>query len=239
MKRRTFVSAAAASAICLLAGATAIQAQKVYIDYDKTADLTKYKTFALATTGQDDLSTASPLAHQHILDSLRQKIASNGRLTETKTNPDLYVTYHVTTKEETNVSTMGYGYGYGPGWGGGYYYGGGGWSGATTTVNTYTVGTLLFDSTMPAPRRRYGAASPPQRCRRTHRRGSRRSTARSTSCRRSGRTCRPRASSVNRRRPARGDRCRRASLSTANRCRRRRRYAASSASLSVARSRRR
>ena len=144
MKRRTF-AAAAASALCLLAGATAIQAQKVYIDYDKTADLTKYKTFALATTGQDDLSTASPLAHQHILDSLRQKIASNGRLTETKTNPDLYVTYHVTAKEETNVSTMGYGYGYGPGWGGGYYYGGGGWTGATTTVNTYTVGTLLFD----------------------------------------------------------------------------------------------
>ena len=144
MKHRTFV-AAAASAFCLLAGATAIQAQKVYIDYDKTADLAKYKTFALATTGQDDLSTASPLAHQHILDSLRQKIASNGRLTETQTNPDLYVTYHVTAKEETNVSTMGYGYGYGPGWGGGYYYGGGGWTGATTTVNTYTVGTLLFD----------------------------------------------------------------------------------------------
>jgi hypothetical protein len=144
MKHRTFAFAAV-GALCLLAGATAIQAQKVYIDYDKSADLTKYKTFALATTGQDDLSTASPLAHQHILDSLRQKIASNGRLKETETNPDLYVTYHVTTKEETNVSTTGYGYGYGPGWGGGYYYGGGGWTGATTTVNTYTVGTLLFD----------------------------------------------------------------------------------------------
>ncbi len=144
MKRRMF-TAVAASALCLLAGATAIQAQKVYIDYDKTADLSKYKTFALATTGQDDLSAASPLAHQHILDSLRQKIASNGKLTETKTEPDLYVTYHVTSKEETNVSTTGYGYGYGPGWGGGYYYGGGGWTGATTTVNTYTVGTLLFD----------------------------------------------------------------------------------------------
>jgi hypothetical protein len=51
----------------------------------------------------------------------------------------------VTAKEETNVSTTGYGYGYGPGWGGGYAWGGGGWMGATTTVNTYTVGTLLFD----------------------------------------------------------------------------------------------
>jgi hypothetical protein len=144
MKRRTLVSAASA-ALTVWLGATAVQAQKVYIDYDKQADLSKYKTFAMATTGQDDLSTVSPLAHQHIYDSLRQKIAAGGRLTETKTDPDLYVTYHVTSKEETNVSTTGYGYGYGPGWGGGYYWGGGGWMGATTTVNTYTVGTLLFD----------------------------------------------------------------------------------------------
>jgi hypothetical protein len=137
----------AAAAICLLlVGGAAANAQKVYIDYDKQADLTKYKTFAMATTGQDDLSKVSPLAHQHVLESLRTKIASNGRLTETKTDPDLYVTYHVTAKEETNISTSGYGYGYGPGWGGGYYWGGGGgWMGSTTTVNTYTVGTLLFD----------------------------------------------------------------------------------------------
>jgi hypothetical protein len=144
MQRRASILAAAAICV-LLVGAAAANAQKVYIDYDKQADLTKYKTFQMASTGQDDLSKISPLAHQHVLDSLRQKIAEGGRLTETQTDPDLYVTYHVTSKEETNVSTMGYGYGYGPGWGGGYYWGGGGWMGATTTVNTYTVGTLLFD----------------------------------------------------------------------------------------------
>jgi hypothetical protein len=136
----------AATAVCLLlALAAAANAQKVYIDYDKQVDLSKYKTFQMATTGQDDLSGVSPLAHQHVIDKLRQTISAGGRLTETQTDPDLYVTYHVTSKEETNVSTMGYGYGYGPGWGGGYYWGGGGWMGSTTTVNTYTVGTLLFD----------------------------------------------------------------------------------------------
>jgi hypothetical protein len=145
MKRRALLIHAAAGCV-LFAAAAAASAQKVYIDYDKQADLKKYKTFALATAGQDDLSGISPLAHQHVLDSLRQKIKEGGKLTETETNPDLYVTYHVTAKEETNVSTTGYGYGYGPGWGGGYYWGGGGgWMGATTTVNTYTVGTLLFD----------------------------------------------------------------------------------------------
>ena len=103
----------------LFAAAAAANAQKVYIDYDNQADLTKYKTFAMATAGQDDLSKTSPLAHQHILDSLRQKLTSSGKFTETKDNPDLYVTYHVTSKEETNVSTMptGYGYGYGAGLG--------------------------------------------------------------------------------------------------------------------------
>jgi hypothetical protein len=144
MQRR--LSILGTALICLvLAGAAAANAQKVYIDYDKQADLSKYKTYAMATTGQDDLSQVSPLAHQHIFDALRQKIAAGGRLTEVKENPDLYVTYHVTSKEETSVSTSGYGYGYGPGWGGGYYWGGGGWMGSTTTVNTYTVGTLLFD----------------------------------------------------------------------------------------------
>jgi hypothetical protein len=144
MQRRVSTFAIATMSLLFLA-VTAANAQKVYIDYDKQADLSKYKTFAMASTGQDDLSQVSPLAHQHIYDKLRQVIAQGGRLTETKDNPDLYVTYHVTSKEETNVSTMGYGYGYGPGWGGGYYWGGGGWMGATTTVNTYTVGTLLFD----------------------------------------------------------------------------------------------
>jgi hypothetical protein len=145
MQRRSLLPQAAAVCVLFAAAAAAANAQKVYIDYDKTADLTKYKTFQIATTGQDDLSKVSPLAHQHLLDSLRQKLTAGGRFTEVQSDPDLYVTYHVTSKEETNVSTMGYGYGYGPGWGGGYYWGGGGWMGATTTVNTYTVGTLLFD----------------------------------------------------------------------------------------------
>ena len=143
MHRRLSILVTAAIVLFVIAGAA--NAQKVYIDYDKQADLSKYKTFAMASTNQDTLEGVSPLAHQHVIDKLRQTIAQGGRLKESNTDPDLYVTYHVTSKEETNVSTMGYGYGYGPGWGGGYYWGGGGWMGSTTTVNTYTVGTLLFD----------------------------------------------------------------------------------------------
>lgn len=137
------------SVAILLAGALALvalpaAAQKVYIDYDHEAQLDKYKTFAFIPNPEGDLSQRSPLMHKRVLDALRAQIGSN--LTEAASNPDLAVTYHVTTKEETqlNTSSMG-GYGYGPGWGGGYYWGGSGWGSSTTTVSTYTIGTLVID----------------------------------------------------------------------------------------------
>jgi hypothetical protein len=134
----------AISFLAVAAIASVASAQKVYIDFDKTANLSSYKTFTIVEPqGEDSLAQRSPLAHQHLIEGIRKRIAAGGKLTESKTNPDLAVTYHVSSKEEANVSTTGYAMG--PGWGGGYYWAGGGWGTSTTTVNTYTVGTLVID----------------------------------------------------------------------------------------------
>jgi hypothetical protein len=122
----------------------AASGEEVYIDYDRTAQLSGYKTFAVAEpTGEGSLAESSPPAHQHLLAELRKRILAGGRLTESASDPDLYVTYTVKSKEEMNMATAGYEMG--PGWRGGYYWAGAGWGAATTPANTYTVGTLVVD----------------------------------------------------------------------------------------------
>jgi hypothetical protein len=145
MNRATRILASAA-VVCL--GAAAAHAQKAYIDYDRTVDLSKYQTYAFAKTDAGDtLATRAPLAHQHLLDALDQRLQASGQLRKVESNPDVWVTYHVTSQEEATLTTTGYGMG--PGWGGGYYWaggwGGGAWASSTTTVNTYTVGTVIID----------------------------------------------------------------------------------------------
>ncbi len=114
-------------------------AQKAFIDYDKSANLAGYKTYAFVPNPGADLSQSSPLMHKRVLDGIRAQI----KLQEVPSNPDLAVTYHVTTKQEVSLNTTGMSYG--PRWGGGYRYYGGGWGSTTTTVDTYEVGTLVID----------------------------------------------------------------------------------------------
>ena len=76
-----------------------------------------------------------------------------GGLTEVQENPDLYVTYHVTTEELSsfNTTSMGYG-GYGGYWGGWDAWGpydawGGPMMGSSVTREyTYEEGTLVIDA---------------------------------------------------------------------------------------------
>jgi hypothetical protein len=69
----------------------------------------------------------------------------------------MYVTFHVTTEDNTVFSTDNYGYGgWGPGWGGYGRYGYGGYGGyyggmgtTTTRATTYTDGTVILDAYEP------------------------------------------------------------------------------------------
>ena len=120
-------------------------AQKIYIDYDRDADLGSYKTWAWAKTSETSLSSSNSLAHSRIKNAIEHQMSLGG-MAEVESNPDVYLTYHTSTKDELQVNTNNSGVGYGGGWHRSPYWGSG-WGGgmSTTTVSTYEKGTLVID----------------------------------------------------------------------------------------------
>ena len=128
------------------AAAEEVDPQNVYIDYDRTARLSGFKTFAVATPqGDESLEQSSPVTHRHLLGAIRKRLLSAGRLTENTASPDIYVTYRVATKEAMSMSTTP-GYETGPGWRGGYRWAGASWGVSSAPADAYDVGTLVIDA---------------------------------------------------------------------------------------------
>jgi hypothetical protein len=138
--------------LALLVMAGPAFAQKTFIDYDKGYDFDSVKTFAWAPTSETSVEASNPLLHSRIVNGIEYYL-SHGGLQEVKSDPDVYVTYHTSSKEEMSLNTTSFGYGYpgGMAWGGygGYY---GGWGGygmgmgsSTTNVYSYEIGTLVVD----------------------------------------------------------------------------------------------
>ena len=126
-------------------------AQKVTIDYAHDFDFEQVKTFQYVDT--PDSNVGNDLADNRLRDAIIRELKDGG-LKQVESNPDLYITYHVTTKENTVFNTTNYGYGgWGPGWGGygtwGYGYGLG-ITDSTTRAYTYTDGTLIIDAYEPS-----------------------------------------------------------------------------------------
>ena len=137
--------------IVLGLAATPAMAQKVTIDYAHDFDFKAVKTFQYIDT--KDSNIKNQLMADRIT-TMFKKVLAEGGLKEVTENPDIYVTYHATSKENTsyNTTSMGYGGygGYGGGWGGYGRYGGmGGMGSSTTYATTYTEGTLIFDAYEP------------------------------------------------------------------------------------------
>jgi hypothetical protein len=109
-------------------------AQKVTTDYDKSVDFSKYKTFMWIK----EPKTANPLVRQRIIDDVNAALASDG-LQLVTSNGDLCVAAHAATEEERTLNT------FYDNFGGGWRWRGGGFGSATTTVNTYEVGSLVVD----------------------------------------------------------------------------------------------
>jgi hypothetical protein len=135
----------------LALAATPAMAQKVTIDYAHDFDFKAVKTFQYIDT--KDSNIKNQLMADRITTMFKKELAEGG-LKEVTENPDIYVTYHATSKENTsyNTTSMGYGGygGYGGGWGGYGRYGGmGGMGSSTTYATTYTEGTLIFDAYEP------------------------------------------------------------------------------------------
>ncbi len=106
------------------------------VDYDKSIDFTKYKTYAW----KEGTPAANPLNEDRVHKAVNAALAQDG-LKEVEGEADCYVYTHTTGKGAQSVSIDHFGYG--------GYYGWGGWGGAygTTSVNVsnYIEGTLLVD----------------------------------------------------------------------------------------------
>jgi hypothetical protein len=113
-----------------------VLAQKTSFDYDKTADFTAVKTFAM----KDGTKVGDPLIDSRIAAAIEAELAAKG-LTKNEANPDVVVVYHLTLDKEKDITSYSSGVGYGP-----YpYRWGGGWGTTTVRVNEILVGTLIID----------------------------------------------------------------------------------------------
>jgi hypothetical protein len=133
--------------IVLGLAATPSLAQKVIIDYAHDYDWDSVKTYQYVETKETDSSDT--LMADRITSMIRKEL-EEGRLQEVEENPDIFITYHITTEDYQVLNTSSFGYGgYGGGWGGWGYgggYGGVGMASSTTTVSNYTEGTLIIDA---------------------------------------------------------------------------------------------
>jgi len=129
--------------IVLGLAATPALAQKVTIDYAHEFDFEAVKSFQYVET--KDSNSTDQLMDGRIRDAIIRELTEGG-LKQVESDPDLFVTYHITSQENTvyNTSSFGYG-GYGRGWGGW----GGSMGSSTTTATTYTEGTLIIDGYEP------------------------------------------------------------------------------------------
>jgi Domain of unknown function (DUF4136) len=112
-------------------------AQKVNVDWDKTANFTGFKTYAWG----NNTPVKNPLMNERIIRDIESQLAAKGlQKVEAKDNPDLVVMYHAATDTQTQMNTIDTGM-YGPGW----RYGMGGMGSSTTYVDKILVGQLVVD----------------------------------------------------------------------------------------------
>ena len=125
--RRGFVALLVAAAF-----ARAAAAQDVSVDYDKTFDFSKIKTFAIKMA----TPAANPLAEKRVLAEVEQALTAKGWTKTDEAKADAMTLLHGATQTKHSLSTF-YSGGYGWRWGG--------MGTAQTSVQDYTVGTLVVD----------------------------------------------------------------------------------------------
>jgi uncharacterized protein DUF4136 len=105
--------------------------QHVTFDYDHNANFSKYKTFSWI---KKPVTRQDPFLQQRIINAVNAQLQSKG-LQPVDNNGDLGVAVNVATQEKHTLNT--------------FYDGFGPWAwglgGATTTVETYTEGTIVAD----------------------------------------------------------------------------------------------
>lgn len=126
----------------ILVGLVAVPAlaQKVTVDYSSEFDYGSVKTFQYVPT--KDSNARNPMMDDRIRGAIVRELKEGG-LTQVDSNPDIFVTYHLSSKDNTVYNTTNFGYG---GMWGGWHGWGMGMGSSTTTASTYTEGTLIIDA---------------------------------------------------------------------------------------------
>jgi hypothetical protein len=121
-----------ASVGIVLVAATASFAQQVKTDYDRSTDFSQYKTYSW-----EKVQTQDQLWVDRIKEAVNAALAAKGWTQEPSGGNVSIVAIEMTRNQQT-LDTFYNGFGGGWRWGGGF-------SDATTTVDTYKVGTLVID----------------------------------------------------------------------------------------------
>jgi hypothetical protein len=107
-------------------------AQQVKTDYDRNTNFSQYKTYSWSS-----VKTKDPLLVDRIKSAVNSSLAAKG-LTQVDSGGDLSIVAMEITKNQQTLNTF-----YDSGFGGWRW--GGGFGNATTTTETYKVGTLVVD----------------------------------------------------------------------------------------------
>ncbi len=111
-------------------------AQQVKTDYDRSANFGQYKTYSW-----EHVKTQDPLVVDRIKNSVNAALAAKG-WTQVDSGADVCIVAIEITRNQQTLNTFYDGFGGGWGW---RRFGGGGFGEATTTTETYKVGTLIVD----------------------------------------------------------------------------------------------
>jgi hypothetical protein len=111
-------------------------AQQVKTDYDRNANFGQYKTYSW-----EQVKTKEPLDVDRIKNAVNATLAARGWI-QVESGGDVSIVAMEITRDQQTLTTFYNGFGGGWGW---RRFGGGGLGEATTTTETYKVGTVVVD----------------------------------------------------------------------------------------------
>jgi hypothetical protein len=111
-------------------------AQQVKTDYDRSANFAQYKTYSW-----EHVKTQDALDVDRIKSAVNAALAAKG-WTQVDSGGDVSIVAVEMTRDQQTLNTFYDGFGGGWGW---RRFGGGGFGDATTTTETYKVGTVVVD----------------------------------------------------------------------------------------------
>jgi hypothetical protein len=111
-------------------------AQQVKTDYDRSANFAQYKTYSW-----EHVKTQDPLDVDRIKSAANTVLAAKG-WTQVDSGGDVSIVAVEITRDQQTLNTFYNGFGGGWGW---RRFGGGGFGDATTTTETYKVGSVVID----------------------------------------------------------------------------------------------